>query len=66
METEEYIYEGVVETSYKNLWGQMPTILVSAGIWDENMTNQILNPRWVRNVASTEKVMYIIWGIDPN
>ena len=32
IEMEESIYEGVVEPSYKkNLLGQMPTILVSAG-----------------------------------
>ena len=29
MEIEKYIYEGVVEPSYKNLLGQMPNMLVS-------------------------------------
>ena len=30
METAEYIYEGVVEPSYKNLLGKMPTVLSTA------------------------------------
>ena len=29
MEIAEYIYEGVVEPSYKNLLGNMPTVLVT-------------------------------------
>ena len=35
MEIVEYIYEGVVENSYKNLVVQMPTILASAGTLEE-------------------------------
>ena len=31
MEIEEYIHGGVEEPSYKNLLGQMPTVLVKAG-----------------------------------
>ena len=31
MEIVEYIYEGVVEPSYKNLLGYMPTVLVTSG-----------------------------------
>ena len=31
MEIEEYIYEGVVEASYKNIQEKMPTLMVTAG-----------------------------------
>ena len=31
MEIAEYIYEGVIEPSYKKLLGKIPTMLVSAG-----------------------------------
>ena len=37
MEIDESIYEGVVETSYKNLPGQMPTILVTSGKREEKL-----------------------------
>ena len=36
------MYEGVVEPSYKNLIGQMTTILVSAGKLEENTPRQLL------------------------
>ena len=30
MDIDEYIYEGLVEPSYKNLLGHIPTVLVTA------------------------------------
>ena len=52
MEIAEYIYEGAVEPSYKKLIGQMLTVLVLAGKWDNNMPCQILTPRSVRALES--------------
>ena len=42
MEIEEYIYECVVENSYKNLLGQMPTMLVSTVKWEEKPNCQLI------------------------
>ena len=41
----EYIYEGVVEHSYKVLLGQIPTVLVTGGKGEEKPTRKILTPR---------------------
>ena len=41
----EYIYEGVVEPSYKNLLGNMPTVLVTTEKLEQKTPSQILNPR---------------------
>ena len=60
MEIEESIYEGVVEPSYKKLLRQMPTMLVSPGKLGENTPRQLLTPRRVRALESSEKGMYII------
>ena len=48
MEISESIYKGVVETSYKNLPDQMPTVLFKAGIREENLPRHGLIPRRVR------------------
>ena len=44
MKITEYIYEGVIEPSYKNLLGQMPTMLVSAVKLEEKPPRQLINP----------------------
>ena len=36
MDISESIYEGVVESPYKNLLGQTPTMMVTAGIIEDN------------------------------
>ena len=41
----EYIYEGVVEPSYKNLLVNMPTVLVTTEKLEQKTPSQILNPR---------------------
>ena len=57
MEITESIYEGVVEPSYKNLLGQTPTGMVTAGIREENPPSYGLSPRKVRVLASAENTM---------
>ena len=59
MEIAESIYEDLVETSYKNLPGYMPTVLVAAGIREDNPPCLRFTPRPVRVLESAEKVMYI-------
>ena len=66
MKMTEYIYEVVVEPSYKNLLGKMPTMLVSAGKLEEKPPRQLINPILVRAMASIEKGMYSIQRIDPS
>ena len=44
MEIAEYIYEGVVEPSYKNLLGKMPSVLVTAVKIEEKLPHQKLTP----------------------
>ena len=44
MEIAEYIYGGVVEPSYKNLSGQMPTMLVTVEIREWNPRSLRLTP----------------------
>ena len=41
-EIAEYIYEGVVEPSYKNLLGKMPTVIVTAVKIEEKLPHQNL------------------------
>ena len=45
MEIAETIYEGVVEPSYKNLIGKIPTVLVSSGKLEEKPPRQLITPR---------------------
>ena len=52
MEIAESIYEGVVEPSYKNIPGQTPTVLVTAGIIEENPPRLGIAPIKVRALAS--------------
>ena len=66
MEIAESIYEVDVEPSYKNVLGQMPTVLVSAGKLEENPPLQLITPRLVISLASTKKDMYIIQKENPN
>ena len=47
-----YIYEGVLETSYKTLLGQMKTVMVTAGKWEDNLPRQIFTPWLVRALES--------------
>ena len=49
----ESIYKSVVERSYKNLPRQMPTVLVTSGIREENMPCHRLTLRGVRALART-------------
>ena len=51
---------------YKTLLRQIPTVLVTAGKWEEKLPNKIITTIWVRELESTEKVMYIICRIYPN
>ena len=57
MEISESIYKGVVEPSYKNLPGNMPTMLVASGIREEKTPCLRLIPRWERELASSENDM---------
>ena len=41
----EYIYEGVVEHSYKNILGQIPHMLITVGKREYNPPILILTPR---------------------
>ena len=50
----EYIYEGVVEPSYKNSLGQTLTIMVAAGKREEKNPHHRLTPRWARALAGEE------------
>ena len=54
MEIAESIYEVVVQPSYKNLPGNMPTVLVTSGVRDENLPCLRLTPKQVRDLASAE------------
>ena len=64
MEIEKFIYEGVVEPSYKNLLGQMPTMLVTEEELEENPTRQKLTSGQVKALASARKCMSIVLIID--
>ena len=57
MEIAKYIYEGVVEPSYKNLPEQMPTVLVTAGKREEKPPRHGLSPIRVRDMIITGKGM---------
>ena len=57
MEIAEYIYEVVVEPSYKTLLGKPPTVLVTAGKIDKKPPHHILTPRWLRSLVSAENDM---------
>ena len=57
MDVDESIYKGVVEPYYKNLLGQMPTVLATSEIREYNPPFHILNPRWARALTSTENDM---------
>ena len=59
MDIYESIYEGVVETYYKKLLGQTPTVLVTSGKRQEKTPSHRITPRRVRALASTEKDMQI-------
>ena len=59
MQFHKYIYEGVVEPSYKNLPGKTPTVLVTSGKIEENTPHHGLSLRRVRALESSEKDMYI-------
>ena len=45
MEISEYIYEGVIEPSYKNLLDKIPTVMSTAGKLEEKPPLQLLTPR---------------------
>ena len=53
MEIAEYIYKDVVEPCYNNILRQIPTVLVTAGKWEEKPPLQLSTPRWVKVLAST-------------
>ena len=57
METTGSIHKGVVEPSYKNPPGKISTMLVTAGIKEENQSHLRITPRWERAPASTENDM---------
>ena len=57
MEIAEYIYEGVVEPSYKNLPGKIPTVLFTEGKIEDNTPLSVLAPRRVRELSSAKKIM---------
>ena len=57
LETAESIYKGVVEPSYRNLPGQIPTMLVIAGIREKKLPRLKLAPRQERDLASAENDM---------
>ena len=56
MEISDSIYKGVVEPSYKNVPGHMPTVLVTEGILEKNQTFQRITPQWVRGLSSAENI----------
>ena len=66
IETEESIYEGVVEPSYKKLLGKIPTVLVTAVKWEEKPPRQLLNTRQVRAMEISENGMQILLRIYSN
>ena len=45
MDIAEYIYEGVVEPSYKNLMGYIPPVLVTSGKIEDKPPHHILTLR---------------------
>ena len=57
MQFHKYIYEGVVEPSYKNLPGKTPTVLVTEGKRYEKPSHHGLALRRVRALTSAEKDM---------
>ena len=57
MKIAESIYEGVVEPSYKNLPGNIPTVLVTSGIREDNTPRIILAPQLERALESTKNDM---------
>ena len=59
MDIDESIYKFVVEPSYKNLPGQMSTVMVTAVIREENPPRHRLTPLWVRALESAENDMWI-------
>ena len=56
MDISEYIYEGVVEPSYKKLLGKNPTVLVTSGKRGEKPPHHRITLGWVRVLASAEKI----------
>ena len=56
-EIDEYIYKGVVEPSYKKIPRQIPTLLVLAGIREDNPPHLRLTTVQVRVLASAENDM---------
>ena len=56
MEIAESIYESLFKPFIKNLLGNMPTVLVSAGKREDNTPRKIPTLRQVRALISTEKV----------
>ena len=57
MDIAQYIYEGAVETSYKNLIGHIPTVLVIASKREDNPPRHRLTLRCVRALEITENDM---------
>ena len=53
----ESIYEGVLETYYLKILGQMPTVLVTARKLEEKPPFQILTPILGRELSSAGKYM---------
>ena len=54
-----FIYEGVVEPSYKNLLGHVTTVLVTVGKIEEKLVRRILTMIWVRALEITKSNMQI-------
>ena len=57
MDMAESVYEGVVKPSYKNLLGQMTTMLVTAGKREDKTPRHRLIPQWVKALGSAENNM---------
>ena len=57
MEIAKYIYEGLVEPSYKNIPRKFPIVLVTAGIIEEKPARLRLTPRQERALASAKNHM---------
>ena len=54
-----YLQRSIITFLLKKLLGNMPTVLITVGKWDDNPPNQIITPRWSRALSGTEKGMYI-------
>ena len=59
MEISKSIYKGVVEPYYKNLLGQISTVLVIAGKIEDTLPCHRLTLQWARALASAGNNNYI-------